>query len=275
MNRVVLDGMLGFTGGVMVAASFWSLLAPAIEMSSGGGFVKVNVSPFGMPTGSYPYTFTTRSPSGIFQSNTNVVALTINDNPYTGALLYPQSGAGSEMRVVQQLSEEGEYTFNFNINGLVKEVQVVVMPSPQLKLLAASINDESISSFNSIYYVNHAASDRFVELSLQAVNVKDTFSYVVSSTGEFPSGEALNAAKNPLVIVEGGKTSIGVTLPARNINNLTTPEQNTYIITLYDGNKEKLISIINPLLGKPSVLDPSHIEEGIVLRIEDENGVRS
>lgn len=41
MNRVVLDGMLGFTGGVMVAASYWSLLAPAIEMSDGEGFTKV------------------------------------------------------------------------------------------------------------------------------------------------------------------------------------------------------------------------------------------
>ena len=41
MNRVVLDGMLGFTGGVMVAASFWSLLAPAIEMTEGDGFMKV------------------------------------------------------------------------------------------------------------------------------------------------------------------------------------------------------------------------------------------
>jgi len=41
MNRAVLDGMLGFTGGVMVAASYWSLLAPAIEMSDGEGFQKV------------------------------------------------------------------------------------------------------------------------------------------------------------------------------------------------------------------------------------------
>ncbi len=41
MNRAVLDGMLGFTGGVMVAASFWSLLSPGIEMSAGEGFVKV------------------------------------------------------------------------------------------------------------------------------------------------------------------------------------------------------------------------------------------
>lgn len=41
MHRALFDGMLGFTGGVMVAASFWSLLAPGIEMSEGEGFVKV------------------------------------------------------------------------------------------------------------------------------------------------------------------------------------------------------------------------------------------
>jgi ZIP family zinc transporter len=33
IRRRVLDGMLGFAAGVMVAASFWSLLAPAIEMA--------------------------------------------------------------------------------------------------------------------------------------------------------------------------------------------------------------------------------------------------
>ena len=41
INRAVFDGMLGFTGGIMVAASFWSLLSPAIEMSEGEGFTKV------------------------------------------------------------------------------------------------------------------------------------------------------------------------------------------------------------------------------------------
>lgn len=35
MKRQLMDGMLGFTGGVMVAASYWSLLSPAIEMSEG------------------------------------------------------------------------------------------------------------------------------------------------------------------------------------------------------------------------------------------------
>ncbi|MDR0720140.1 MAG: ZIP family metal transporter [Treponema sp.] len=33
INRKVLDGMLGFAGGVMIAASFFSLLGPAIEMA--------------------------------------------------------------------------------------------------------------------------------------------------------------------------------------------------------------------------------------------------
>jgi len=36
VNRKVLDGMLGFAAGVMIAASYWSLLAPAIEMAEEG-----------------------------------------------------------------------------------------------------------------------------------------------------------------------------------------------------------------------------------------------
>tara|TARA_Y100000996_G_scaffold399561_1_gene368725 strand:- start:16133 stop:16948 length:816 start_codon:yes stop_codon:yes gene_type:complete len=51
MNRAFLDGMLGFTGGVMVAASFWSLLSPAIEMSEGEGFVKVFPAAIGFSLG--------------------------------------------------------------------------------------------------------------------------------------------------------------------------------------------------------------------------------
>src|SRR6056300_1223512 len=51
MNRAVLDGMLGFTGGVMVAASFWSLLAPGIDMSPGEGFVKVIPAAVGFTLG--------------------------------------------------------------------------------------------------------------------------------------------------------------------------------------------------------------------------------
>jgi len=35
INRKIMDGMLGFAAGVMIAASYWSLLAPAIEMAEG------------------------------------------------------------------------------------------------------------------------------------------------------------------------------------------------------------------------------------------------
>ncbi len=35
-SQKLMDGMLGFTAGVMLSVSFWSLLAPAVQMSEGG-----------------------------------------------------------------------------------------------------------------------------------------------------------------------------------------------------------------------------------------------
>ena len=40
MSQKLLDGALGMAAGVMIAASFWSLLNPAIEMSEGYGALK-------------------------------------------------------------------------------------------------------------------------------------------------------------------------------------------------------------------------------------------
>lgn len=37
LKRSILDSMLGFAAGVMIAASFWSLLAPAIDMAEARG----------------------------------------------------------------------------------------------------------------------------------------------------------------------------------------------------------------------------------------------
>lgn len=39
INKKVLNSMLGFAAGVMIAASFWSLLKPAIEMSEQNGSI--------------------------------------------------------------------------------------------------------------------------------------------------------------------------------------------------------------------------------------------
>lgn len=51
INRKFLNLMLGFTGGVMVAASFWSLLSPAIDMSEGERFEKVMPAAIGFVLG--------------------------------------------------------------------------------------------------------------------------------------------------------------------------------------------------------------------------------
>ena len=40
VSKTLLDAMLGFAAGVMIAASFWSLLSPSIEMAN---VLKINI----------------------------------------------------------------------------------------------------------------------------------------------------------------------------------------------------------------------------------------
>lgn len=51
LHRRVLDGMLGFTGGVMVAASCFGLLIPAIDMTGGEGAETVMPAAIGFIVG--------------------------------------------------------------------------------------------------------------------------------------------------------------------------------------------------------------------------------
>jgi ZIP family zinc transporter len=53
LNRGVLDTTLGFTGGVMVAASCFGLLGPAIEDTAGSGFAKVMPAAIGFMMGAF------------------------------------------------------------------------------------------------------------------------------------------------------------------------------------------------------------------------------
>ena len=57
VNQKLMDSMLGFAGGVMIAASFWSLLAPGIDMAEQmkfnpwSGWRMKRVSPWFLPVG--------------------------------------------------------------------------------------------------------------------------------------------------------------------------------------------------------------------------------
>lgn len=50
-NRRLMDCMLGFAAGVMIAASFWSLLAPGIEMADSLGMLSWLVAAIGFMAG--------------------------------------------------------------------------------------------------------------------------------------------------------------------------------------------------------------------------------
>jgi zinc transporter, ZIP family len=51
ISRKLLDGMLGFAAGVMIAASYWSLLAPSIQISTSLGLVPYLPAAIGFLTG--------------------------------------------------------------------------------------------------------------------------------------------------------------------------------------------------------------------------------
>jgi hypothetical protein len=209
------------------------------------GFLIVNVFPFGMPSGTYPYTFTTKTPSGLFQSVSNNVALTLrvdnisSEGPpivyserYDGTLKFPSSGIGSDMNVSVKLTEEGEYIYSYLINGVSRVVTIVVLPSPQLKDESVSFNDVPLAYFEGYYYTKHATVNRFLEINTIPLNIEDDYTYVLTTDGSFPTGQALTDAKEEIAIVNG-KVVVGITL---NSSTSASDVVSTYFISVYDGN---------------------------------------
>lgn len=197
-----------------------------------GGFVEVLIYPFGMLSGSYPYTFTTRTPSGSFQTVSNVVALQLRD-PYDGTLEFPPDGTpGANMFVRAQLTEEGEYIYSYTINNQSLTITVVVLPAPQLKVEKLIYNSLEIANFDGYYYLNNAASNRYIEIILEPLNILEDYKYVINTTGSFPIGADLVEAKEDIAVVDG-KVTIGVTLP---LSTATTDTLTSYFISLYKGS---------------------------------------
>ncbi|XP_040186941.1 zinc transporter ZIP11 isoform X1 [Rana temporaria] len=72
-QRRILDGSLGFAAGVMLAASYWSLLAPAIEMSSEYGSLAFLPAAVGFSLGA----------GFVYFADLLLPALGISDDPYS------------------------------------------------------------------------------------------------------------------------------------------------------------------------------------------------
>lgn len=97
LNKKTLDAMLGFAAGVMIAASFWSLLAPGIELAESMGMIPWLMAAFGFLSGGialrladkllphiHPGTDLTHvdgPPSKMKRSTLLVVAITLHNIP--------------------------------------------------------------------------------------------------------------------------------------------------------------------------------------------------
>ncbi|EHH25157.1 hypothetical protein EGK_08929 [Macaca mulatta] len=102
-QRRILDGSLGFAAGVMLAASYWSLLAPAVEMAtSSGGFGAFAFFPVavGFTLGAafvyladllMPYLGAAEDPQTALALNFGATLMKKKSDPEGPALLFPES----------------------------------------------------------------------------------------------------------------------------------------------------------------------------------------
>nr|XP_037849662.1 zinc transporter ZIP11 isoform X2 [Chlorocebus sabaeus] len=115
-QRRILDGSLGFAAGVMLAASYWSLLAPAVEMAtSSGGFGAFAFFPVavGFTLGAafvyladllMPYLGAAEDPQTALALNFGATLMKKKSDPEGPALLFPES----ELSIRIDKSENGE-----------------------------------------------------------------------------------------------------------------------------------------------------------------------
>jgi hypothetical protein len=205
-------------------------------------FLSLQVLPFGMPTGTYPYTFTRTSPSGSFSSSTNFVFLELNDDPYDGTLSFPTApDAGAEMVIAEVLTEEGEYKFTYNINGATRNISIVVLPDPQLRTENVLFNNIGLVKFNGQYYIERASSTRFLTAEVTPLNIKSNYKFTVSN-------EAVDAndvsVKQNIVLVEG-KLQLELTLAGSSNANSNALTQIVYYLRLYEG--DDLVGIVTQI----------------------------
>ncbi|XP_063473521.1 zinc transporter ZIP11 isoform X8 [Symphalangus syndactylus] len=115
-QRRILDGSLGFAAGVMLAASYWSLLAPAVEMAtSSGGFGAFAFFPVavGFTLGAafvyladllMPHLGAAEDPQTALALNFGSTLMNKKSDPEGPALLFPES----ELSIRIDKSENGE-----------------------------------------------------------------------------------------------------------------------------------------------------------------------
>ena len=167
--------------------------------------LKPRIAGLGEPSSALPYTFSIRTPSGAVTSTTNSVLLSLDtdntSNPFYGTLEFPAAGsAGSEMAAEHSLLLEGEYRFDFNVNGITKTVYVVVLPAPQIRVESISFAGEELIKFNNRYLIMSSASERSLMVKAKPNNIDSGSKFTVQVSNDNVTYGALSPAINLQVI---------------------------------------------------------------------------
>ena len=72
MNKKVLNTILGFSAGVMIAASFWSLLIPSLDLSEQLGYIEWVLPAIGFAVGGLFVLLSDRFLDKVLKNNQNL-----------------------------------------------------------------------------------------------------------------------------------------------------------------------------------------------------------
>jgi hypothetical protein len=102
-------------------------------------------------------------------------------NPFYGSLEFPEdsSTTGSIIQDPITLSLEGEYKISYNVNGIARDVFVVVLPAPQLRIEEINYVGEPLFEFNKTYYIISAPQNRILNIKLKPYTLPVDAKYTI------------------------------------------------------------------------------------------------
>ena len=157
----------------------------------------------------FPFTYSILTPSGSLSSTTNTVVMTLDEtaliddlpNPFYGSLEFPSDSSvtGSIIQDTITLSLEGEYKISYNVNGITKDVFVVVLPAPQLKIEEISYVGVSLFEFNKTYYILSSAQNRILNIKLKPYTLPVDAKYTILKS---TNGGSSYSAHDPAISLQ-------------------------------------------------------------------------
>lgn len=174
--------------------------------------------------------------------------------------------------------EHGSEQFRYNVmrgvvlrKGEILYGEVVGWVLPDKPIMAQSISKEIKKSFDKTFSQQYPGDQMIYKYGV-ANGGAEFHVYRIAYVNE--DGNSIDLPWTQVVrrSKELGLKTVQL-MPLASVTSAAAPYRQVYTNPfVYDGNVRDLQELVNGLLEKPALADPSHIEEGVVLRVEQPDG---